>query len=239
MKQIFAICTVLFLGIMFGAAVAAPTELPMLPSVAVVTAGLFVAGVGTKIEGVAGSGFVNLTKASRNNMGGLKVKLYFGKYDDVATWPTMPDQESQSVTIETLATLTGDITFNTGKCMFEMYGTPGEIELKNTMVGSTDAQSFKHEIIVKHPGLAAKLIGFCAATNNENLVFIVERHNGTKYMVGFEGMPATKAADESGSGKKVEDGAAATLTFESYGPTPAPIYAGSVPLTPAGSGSGA
>ena len=238
MKQIFAICTILFLGIMLGAAIAAPTELPMLPTVATVTAGLFIAGFQTKVEGVAGSAFVNLTKASRNNMGGLKVKLYFGKYDDVATWPTLPDQESQSVTIETLATLTGDITFNTGKCMFEMYGTPGEIELKNTLIGDTDAQSFKQEVSVKHPGLAAKLIGFCAATNNENLVLIVERHNGTKYMVGFEGMPATKASDESGSGKKVEDGAAATIGFVSYGPTPAPIYTGSIPLTPAGSGSG-
>lgn len=239
MKQIFAICTVLFLGIMFGAAVAAPTELPMLPSVAVITAGLFAAGIGTKVEGVAGSLFVDVNKATRNNMGGLRITVYFGLVDDVLTWPQLADQESASQSIDGLASLTGNVIMKTGKCMFSLYGTPHTIELKSTLVGEKDAQSHKHELIFSHPGLGSKITGFCAGTNNENLFFIVQRHNGTMYMMGYEGMPATKSADESGTGAKVEDGAKANLTFEAYGPTPAPIYTGTVPLTPAGSGSGA
>lgn len=238
MKQIFAICTILFLGIVFGAAIAAPTDLPMLPSVAVVTAGLFVAGVGTKIEGVAGSLFIDVNKATRNNMGGLRVTLYFGLVDDVLTWPTMADQESSTQSIDGLASLTGNVVMKPGKKMFTLYGTPHTIELKNTLVGEIDSQSHKQALNISMPGLGSKIIGFCGATNNENLFFIVQRHNGTMYMMGYEGMPVTKVSDESGTGAKVEDGAKAVLSFEAYGPTPAPIYTGTVPLTPAGSGSG-
>ena len=238
MKQIFAICTILFLGIMLGAAIAAPTELPMLPTVATVTAGLFIAGFQTKVEGVAGSLFVDVNKATRNNMGGLRVTLYFGLIDDVETWPTMADQESGTQSIDGLASLTGNVVMKAGKKMFSMYGTPQTIELKSTVVGEIDSQSHKHSLNVSMPGLGSKLIGFLGATNNENLFFIVQRHNGTMYMMGYEGMPATKVSDESGTGAKVEDGAKAVVSFEAYGPTPAPIYTGTVPLTVAGSGSG-
>lgn len=238
MKKIFAICTVLFLGLMFGASIAAGANFPLLPSVAVVTGGLFLAGAVTPIAGVAGSLFVDVNKASRNNMGGLRVTLYFGLVDDVETWPTMADQESGTQSIDGLATLTGNVVMKTGKRMFALYGTPHTIDLKSVLVGEIDSQSHKHSLTVSMPGLGSKIIGFCGGTNNENLFFIVQRHNGTMYMMGYEGMPATKTADESGSGAKVEDGAKAVLTFEAYGPTPAPIYTGTIPLTVAGSGSG-
>lgn len=238
MKNFFAFFAVLFLSIVFGNSIAYAIDVQPLPIVAIVTLGLFAAGFGVKISGVAGSMFSNLGKTSRNNMGGLKVTLYYGLTDDILTDPQLPDQESSAVGIDTLAVLIGDILMKPGKCMFTMYGTPEEIELSSTMVGGTDAQSHKQEVSIKSPGLAAKLIGFLAATNNENMFFVVERHNGVKYKVGTPGLPAVKSDDKSGSGKKVEDGAAATMTFYSYGPGPAPIYAGSIPLTIAGSGSG-
>lgn len=238
MKNFFAFFAVLLLGCVFGNAIASELHFQVLPSVSLVTGGLFLAGAFTKVSGVAGSMFANIGKVSRNNMGGLKVTLYYGLTDDILTDPQLPDQESSAVGIDTLNVLVGDIIMKPGKCMFMIYGTPEEIELKNSLVGGNDCQSHKHEIIIKSPGLAAKLIGFEAATNNENLFFVAERHNGTKYKVGTPGLPAVKSADESGSGKKVEDGAAATMTWYSYGPGPAPIYAGSIPLTVAGSGSG-
>lgn len=226
------------LSIAMGLGIAGAAETQILPTVALTFTGMYVAGAHTQVTGALGTLFTDVHKASRNNMGGLRVIIYIGKYDDVETWPTRPDQESESVTIDTLATLTGNVVMKTGKRMFEVYGTMGEIELKNTLVGPTDGQSFKNEVIVKTPGMAAKLLGFQGATNNENLFAIVVRHTGTMYMVGYEGMPMMKSKDEGGSGRKVEDGAFTEMSFESYAPTPAPIYTGTVPLTVAGSGSG-
>jgi len=238
MKQIIAIFTMLLLSVAVGVGVAGAAELQTAPTVLFFAAGFTLAGL-NPVQNALGSLLTDLQKSSRNNMGGLRVILYFGKYDDVETWPTSADQESATGAMDSLAVLTGDVVMKTGKRMFELYATLGEIELKNTLVGPIDGQCFKQELSIKHPGLAAKLIGFQAATNNENLFFILERHNGTKYMMGAEGMPVMKTKDDGGSGKKIEDGAFTEMTFECYGFTPAPIYAGTVPLTVAGSSSGA
>lgn len=238
MKTIIAFFSILLLSVALGVGIGAETGMPVLPVVTTIFAGLSVAGAATPVSNALGSLFADMHKSSRNNMGGLRVIMYYGKYDDVETWPTLPDQESSSVSITTLATLTGDVVMKAGTRMFELYGTRDEVELKNSLVGPMDGQSFKQEIMIKHPGVAAKLLGFQGATNNEDLFFIVVNHAGTKFMVGSDGMPAKKTKDEGGTGKKVEDGSFTEMSFEAYGPTPAPVYTGTVPLTVAGSGSG-
>lgn len=178
--------------------------------------------------------FTNLPKNLPNgdNMGGITQKVYFGYWDDVDTWPTKPESPAS---LEAAGTLTGDLVMKAGKAMFEMYLTDDTGAFNIEVVGEKDGKSFVQHLILFHPGLEAKLLGFFNAAKNENLVFIVEDNNGQYYLMGDASRPATlEASDSAGTGQATADrrGIGMEFTYKTKGNY---VYPGSIPLSGASS----
>lgn len=175
--------------------------------------------------------FLDITKNLPNgaNMGSVS-KLYYGLYEDVVTWP---DISATPTSIEDYPVVAADIIMKAGKRMFEIYATPDTAELIFEPQGETDGMSFKVTLNFLNPGLQKKILGFMAASKNENLFFIVQDSEGQKYMVGDKYFPAKMQAGEGvTTGKATADRKGAGLSFYSYTNVPK-VYTGAVPLTEA------
>ncbi len=168
------------------------------------------------------------------NMGGIPQKIYFAYWKDVATWPTEPDLTAPSVSLEELATLTGDIEMQTGTNFFELYLTDDTGKLSFKSVGEKDGKSWVIHLNLFHPGLQKKILGFINAGKNDNLAFIVPDNNGNTFIMGDELRPATfeSGDDENGTGQETAARAGIGMEF-TYKTKNLYHYDGAVPLTPA------
>jgi hypothetical protein len=163
------------------------------------------------------------------NMGGIGMKIFFGLYSDVASWPTKP---TNATTLEALGKLTGDITMKPGKRMFEMYVTDDTGEFKIETVGELDGKSFVMHLSLFNPGLKPKLLGLLNSVKNDNLVFIVPDNNNQKFLMGDAVRAAifTGSPDGAGTGKETAGRRGISMEFV-YKTSNVYVYEGSVPLT--------
>lgn len=169
------------------------------------------------------------------NMGGIPQKVYFGYWKDVATWPTEPDiGAGGDITLEALATLTGDLMMETGTNLFELYLTDDTGAIEFESVGEKDGKSWVLHLKLFHPGLQKKVLGFINAAKNDNLVFIVPDNNGDHFIMGDEMRPATYegSPDSVGTGQATADRAGVSMEF-TFKTKNLYHYDGTVPLTPA------
>jgi hypothetical protein len=166
-----------------------------------------------------------------DNMGGLIQKVYFGRHEDVANWPTKPVAPT---TLALAAVLTGDLVMKSGKKMSEMYLTDDTGEFKIDPVGEIDGKSFVENLSFFHPGLNEDAIGFMNLSKNESLVFIVVDSSGQKYLMGDELRPAINVGGKDGAttGKETSSRRGMTFAF-SYKCANVLLYKGNIPLTPA------
>ena len=162
-------------------------------------------------------------------MGGIGMKIFFGLYSDVASWPTKP---TNATTLEALGKLTGDITMKPGKRMFEMYVTDDTGEFKIETVGELDGKSFVMHLSLFNPGLKPKLLGLLNSVKNDNLVFIVPDNNNQKFLMGDAVRAAifTGSPDGAGTGKETAGRRGISMEFV-YKTSNVYVYEGSVPLT--------
>ena len=165
-----------------------------------------------------------------SNMGGV-AQIYVGYHADVETWPTEPVSPTS---LETLATLTGDVLMKAGKRMFPLYATDDTADFKIVPVGELDGKSFEMQLSLFHPGLKKKILGFMNATKNENLVFVVVDNEGQQFLMGSKLKPSiyNSSPDANGTGKATKDRRGLSFEFlfkckNIY------AYPGSIPLTPA------
>ena len=177
--------------------------------------------------------FTNIDKNLNNgqNMAGIAQVVYYAAWEDVATWPTLPDAP---LTIEENGTLTGEIVMASGKQMHEIYVTDDTGEFEIEPVGEVDGKSFITHLRFFNPGLKAKLLGFLNYAKNENLVFIVKDNDGQLYLMGDMTRPATYvgAPDGSGTGKETAGRRGISMEFQ-YKCANVYTYTGAIPLTPA------
>lgn len=237
MKNIIGILTMLLISSVIGVAAGSHFELTPWPFVGTIFLGLVIVGK-TMPAGILGLNHADLTKETTDNMGGIGEKFYWALAADVLTWPTIADLSTASDYTEA-GKLTGNFAMKTGKKFFEGYSTLDTGGLDSKMQGGLDCHSYKNEFSISQPGMKNKLIGFMRATQNEDLVFIVPDAEGLYRVVGSQQFPAKPEKGEGTSGKTAADNKKADLGFFAYSNGPAPVYAGTIPLTVAGSGSGA
>ncbi len=179
--------------------------------------------------------FTDISKNLPNgeNMGGLQQKVYFGFWDDVATWPTKP---TNPATIEENGVLAGELAMKAGKRMFEMYITDDTGEFNIESVGEVDGKSYVLHLLLFHPGLQKKILGFINAIKNDNLFFVVTDAEGQTYLMGDSLRPAVFIGAPDGGGTGRETAARKGMSMEFTYKTPnVYVYEGSVPLTEAAS----
>ena len=164
------------------------------------------------------------------NLGGVSQKIYFGLWDDVATWPTEPGSPA---TLDAAGELTGDIVMKPGKRMYELYTTEDASKLDISPIGEEGGKGFELALHVFAPGLNKKLLGFMNATKNEDLIFVAEDNQHQKYLLGCDLRSAKYSAGEgSGTGSTTDGRRGLGMTF-SYRTHSLYEYSGSIPLTPA------
>ena len=163
------------------------------------------------------------------NMGGIGMKIYYGLFEDVASWPTKP---TNATTLEDLGKLTGSVVMKPGKRMFEMYVTDDTGEFKMESVGELDGKSFVMHLSLFNPGLKAKLLGLLNILKNGNAFFIVPDNNGQKFLMGDAIRAAifTGSPDGAGTGKETAGRRGISMEFV-YKTSNVYVYEGSVPLT--------
>lgn len=175
----------------------------------------------------------NLTNGE--NMAGIAQTIYYGLHADVLNWPAKPQNP---LTLDAAGKLTGNIEFKPGKCMFKTYLTDDTGEIQFEPVGPKDGKSFVVHLRFFHPGLKSKILGFMNAVKNENMVFIVPDNNGQYFILGDLLRPATYegAGDGAGTGKETSGSRGIGMEF-TYKVSNLYEYTGTIPLTPAASGS--
>jgi hypothetical protein len=150
---------------------------------------------------------------------------------DVDNFPELPADPATTEEEVTLESVTG-FTFLITKCFLSGYATRETSEVVDEPQGEDDCQSFIHKAEIFFPGTKVEALAFAANVNNANMVFIFLESDGQRRVIGSKAHPA-KCKVSVTTGKKTGDRKGMTLEISSYGYTPAPLYTGTIPLTPA------
>jgi len=203
--------------------------------VPIVSAGTFIAAY--KLEpGLLGYDLLAMDDPlPMDNMGGTLSYIYVALAEDIETWPIEPDPDSTEE-MDALQVLTGSLACKSNKCFFKIKLEPEKCSIASEDVGPKGGIAQKHVLKIYKGDMAAKMLGFIRATNNQELVFEVPDANGQMIQIGSESYPARKQPEgTAGTGEGPEGESGAAMTFVSYGNGPAYILDSSitVPTTPA------
>jgi hypothetical protein len=179
-------------------------------------------------------GFADLTWGDGiENMGGFTSVAYLGFIPEIATFPT---RNAAPTTPTEAITLTGAFVMKPEKKFIEVYVTPGTFDASAENQGETDAKSFHIKGELFYPGTQADCLAFCRMINNNRAVLIGTNPNtGERYCWGEQHLPVTFKPKVTW-GKGPADRRGATIEWECDSFSPAWIYSGALPLSPAPAG---
>jgi hypothetical protein len=165
-----------------------------------------------------------------DNIGGTEVNHYYAPLSDIDVFPTIA---AVPATLAAEVTISTDFEFLTGKKFHKIYSTLDTGKVDDKSVGEFDGRSFEHIFEFVFPGTRAEALAIIRKMNNTNMVFIASEANGQKRIIGSVAFPAKMSLSDVTTGAKTADRKQTTIRVESRGVTPAPIYTGAIPLTPA------
>jgi len=179
-------------------------------------------------------GLEDLNKSGKcaNNSSGVKV-IYYALREDVKEMPTLPNTRSKFEDFAVLSeggTAVGGKTHSiemlSGKRFFRFYCGKNLGELKYSIQGVAGGKSMNANLEVMHPGLRKEILGFMAATMNDELIILCKLNNGDIHVLGDLERGAELGDNaEATSGKAITDANGVTLNFTYDTPT-AQIYVG-------------
>ena len=166
--------------------------------------------------------------ACTSTKSGVVTEFLYGFKDDVQTWPSKKSAALRTVLSDHIETAAGsNLVMKTGKRMFRIVAKKGNVELKYELQGESGAHSFKSTLECNIPGFRSQLLGFLAATKNEELVVLAKTRTGEWHLLGDEDEGVEYESSTATSGKAGTDanGADVTLTTDVDAPT---VYMGDV-----------
>lgn len=159
-------------------------------------------------------------------IGGVVTTFLLGLKDDVATWPEKKAASLRTVMTDHVETATGSkLTMKPGKRMYAISVKKGSAELKYALQGESGSKSFKVSLACNIPGLRPKMLGFQAATANQELVILSKTRSGDVHMLGDENEGVEYETAESTSGKNGTDPTGADVVYSTEVAAPT-IYKG-------------
>lgn len=139
----------------------------------------------------------NVSCAESANMGGLVPRIIFGYWDDVATWPDLPDQAAAGgVSLEAAGVITGDVVMASIAKAFQLYFTEEVGSFSIAPQGDKGNISFLYTLTFINKRIRKKILGFLNAAKNRKMFFIVQDANGTWYLMGDKYRGAMLTAGE-------------------------------------------
>ncbi len=224
MKMTLNILTGLMFTLIVAMLFASVTNMPVLA----VGIGLGALALIPKPAGVLMFNFADMLWADgTENMGGVKTIGYYALASEIEEWATLP---ATPATEEAEVTLENNFRMASGKFWHKIYSTEENNAVIDENQGEVDAQSFIQKATIMFPGTSVAALAFAKNANNSGMVFIFDEvSGGNRRVIGSEAFPA-KVKPSFTTGKATADRKGLTLEIQSYGYTPAPLYAGVIEL---------
>lgn len=157
---------------------------------------------------------------------GISTTLYYCRRSDILS---IPDRDG--VDFEGVATISGNIVFNTGAQFFELYSSREKGELRWNSEGENDAVTFKSFLEISLPKNSPNVLGFLEEMKNDDFVILARETCDRWRLLGDGCLPCKLDSAEGTTGKGSGDAKMVTAVFSSQGI--APIYTGDIQLAPA------
>jgi len=156
------------------------------------------------------------------NMGGLQSRALYCLHQEVDVHAA-PTPYADATTVASLATVTTDHTFLSGKGWKHFYSTEDASFQENTAQGEIDGMSFHQKLTLYHPLMGATFMGWLSAMINRGVYFVAKDIEGLKRMVGSKGRPGRIKVVTGTTGGVAADRKGSAFEVHSDSNYPAPI----------------
>ena len=149
-------------------------------------------------------------------MGGIVPKVIFGYWEDVATWPTIPETTAGStgISFDDAGVLADDLVMADGTCAYTLEFNDEVGSFQIAPQGDKGNISFLYTLTFINKRIRDKVLGFLNAAKNRKMFFIVQDNNGNWYLMGDKLRGAMLApSDGAVTGTATTDSNQVTSTF--------------------------
>ena len=167
-------------------------------------------------DNICPASFEDLVRANacQKNLGGMVTEFLYGLKDDVQTWPAKQPYALHTGLEDYVKTVAGsNLVMKTGKRLFRLQVKKGSAELKYELQGESGSRSLKASLECHIPGFLKTVLGFMAATANQEMVLLAKTRNGDWHLLGNEDECVEYDSASATSGKAGSDPSGADVTF--------------------------
>ena len=150
-----------------------------------------------------------------DNLAGIVDEIIYGYWDDVATFPSLPNgTEAAAMSLADAGAWNGDVVMKAGTRAFKLRFTDETGTLTMTDQGEVGGESVLYQLDIVRSKISQVIAGFMNATRGRKLFFIVTDKNGVSYLMGDSLNAAKKiAADAATTGAVATDRNGVPLRF--------------------------
>lgn len=169
---------------------------------------------------------------------GLVTTAYYARKSDFETIydpKRMEDDDPNNVatTNEELMEINDTHVFKVGKCFKTIEFVQESAEFKSKTIGTKGGKLFENDLTLELAGSSSKNLGLLRALKNEKFIVLAEElGTGNMRQLGMSKYAATAESLEHTIAAVVEGKNDAKIIFKDKNFGPAPIYKGSILLTP-------
>lgn len=122
---------------------------------------------------------------------GLQIEIAIAAYNDVATWPALPDLDAATSNEEHVDLGASVFVMKEGKKFQKFEGSLEKNAFKSVLVGPRGAKSFENTLTVIKNAVNKTLTGYLRANRNRYLVVGFKQLGDPQYtLLGYLGLPA-------------------------------------------------
>lgn len=119
-------------------------------------------------------------------MGGIVPKVIYGYWEDVATWPSIPEAAAgqSGISVDDAGVLADDLIMADGTCAYTLEFNDEVGSFQIAPQGDKGNISFLYTLTFVNKRIRDKVLGFLNAAKNRKMFFIVQDSNGVWYLMG-------------------------------------------------------
>ncbi len=156
--------------------------------------------------------------ADFDNLAGVVKRIEYGYWDDVESWPSLPEGTSGSpLTLAAAGKWVGDLVLKSGATAHTLEFTDGTGVLTMTDQGERGGESVLYQLDLVRSKMTDVILGFLNATRGRKMYFVVTDKNGVKYLLGDRLNAARRVAGDAattGTASTDRNGVPLRFTYE-------------------------
>lgn len=162
---------------------------------------------------------------------GLETEVLIADYNDILTFPDLPDLTSGTTNADYVDLGAGVIVMKATKQFRKFEASLEKNAFTSTLVGSRGAMSFENTLTIQRNAMTPELVGFIRANRNRQLIVAFKPLGLAQYVVlGWKGLPAEVQAGNIDIPGEIAGDKMTNLEIRSI--YYAPLFIDAIPLTP-------